>query len=99
MRNVEEVFSKRPVFKVRLQGAPPPRGWTVRYKSGIEERYEVHSGDLLSQWSADSEGVTFNFSRDRHDMVIFDTEAEVVKIVEWLRQNAAVETEALKIGS
>jgi hypothetical protein len=98
MKNVEEVFSKRPVLKVRLQGAPPPRGWTVRYTSGIEEKYEIHSGDLLSQWSTDSEAIIFNFSPDRHDMVIFDTEAEVVKIVEFLRKNAGVETEVSKVG-
>lgn len=31
-------------------------------------------------------------------MVTFDTEADSVKVVEWLRKNAAVETEASKVG-
>jgi len=98
MKNVEEVFAKRPVFKVRLKGAPPPHGWAIRYKSGAEEKPDIAPGDLLSQWSVDSEGVTFNFSSDPTDMVIFDEEADAVKVVGWLRNNAEVETEALKVG-
>jgi hypothetical protein len=98
MKNAEEVVRKRPMFKVPLQGAPPPRGWTVRYKSGAEEIPEFQPGNLLAQWSVDSEGVTFSFSPDPHDMVVFDTEAEVVKIVEWMHKEAAIETEAIKVG-
>jgi hypothetical protein len=70
----------------------------IRYKSGAEEKPDIAPGDLLSQWSVDSEGVTFNFSSDRTDMVIFDEEADAVKVVGWLRNNAEVETEALKVG-
>lgn len=98
MKNVEEVVGKRPVFKVRLQGAPPPQGWTVRYKSGAEEVPEYQPGNILAQWSVDSDGVTFSFSADPNDLVTFDNETEVVKIVEWLRKNAAIESEILKVG-
>jgi hypothetical protein len=98
MKNVEQVLSKRPVFKVRLQGAPPPRGWTVRYKSGAEEIPEYQPGNLLAQWSVDNDGVTFSFSPNPHDLVTFDNEAEVAKIVEWLHENAEIESEALKVG-
>ncbi len=98
MKNVEEFENTRPVFKVRLQGAPPPVGWTVRYKSGIEEKHKIQPGSLLSQWSTDREGVTFYFSPDPYDMTIFPTEADVVKIVEWLRKNAEIESETLKVG-
>ncbi len=78
MKNVEEVSAKRPVFRIRLKGAPPPKGWTLRYKSGAEKRPEIQPGDFLSQWSEDREGVTFNFSSDPNDMWIFDAEAEAV---------------------
>jgi hypothetical protein len=98
MKNAEEVVRKRPVFKVPLQGAPPPRGWTVRYKSGAEEIPDFQPGNLLAQWSVDSEGVTFSFSPDPNDMVVFDTEAEVAKIVEWLRKETAIEAEGIKVG-
>jgi hypothetical protein len=97
MKNVEEVFPKRPVFKVRLQGAPLPVGWAVRYKSGMEEKCGIRSGEWLSQWSVDKEAVTFNFSHDRNDMVIFDHDADALKIVQWFH-NQEVETEALKVG-
>jgi len=98
MKNVEEVVSKQPVFQVRLQGAPPPQGWTVRYQSGAEEVPEYQPGNVLAQWSVDNEGVTFSFSPDPHDLVTFDHEAEVVTVVEWLRKNAGIESETLKVG-
>jgi len=31
-------------------------------------------------------------------MVIFDNEAEAVKVVDWIRKYAGVETEVLKVG-
>lgn len=98
MKNVEEVSPARPVFKVRLKGAPPPKGWAIRYKSGAEERPDIQPGELLSQWSVDRGGITFNFSPDRADMFTFDNEEDAVKAVEWLRNDSEIETEVLKVG-
>jgi hypothetical protein len=98
VKNVEEVFPKKPVFKVRLKDAPLPKGWAVRYKSGAEEEYGIQPGSLLAQWSVDSEAATFSFSPDRYDMVIFDTEIEAIGVVDWLRENVGIETEALRFG-
>jgi hypothetical protein len=98
MKNVEETFSKRPVFRVPVKGAPPPKGWFVRYVSGMEEKREIKPGFWLSQWHIDSGGyVTFNFEPviDLH----WDTKAQADAVSDALRQSAGIETEVVRVGA
>jgi hypothetical protein len=98
MKNVEEVFLTRPVFKVRMQDAPPAKGWTLRYISGAEERRGIEPGNLLIQWFVDRTGTVFNFGPELDQMVVFDTEAKATGISEWIKQNTDVKSEVIKVG-
>jgi hypothetical protein len=86
------------MFKVPLQGCPATTRMTVRYLSGAEEIPDFQPGNLLAAWAANSKSATFSFSPDPQDMVVFDTEAEVAKIVEWLRKETAIEAQGIKVG-
>ncbi len=48
MKNVEEI-STLPSARVFMQGAPPQRGWFVKYLSGMEEKPEIKPGFWLSR--------------------------------------------------
>jgi hypothetical protein len=96
MKNVEEKISNRPMFRVRMQGAPPPNGWFVRYVSGMEGK-DINPGDWLTQFFVDREGyINFNFEpeMDLH----WKTEAEATAVSNALRQSAEIETSVVKIG-
>jgi hypothetical protein len=74
MKNVE-VVSRAPSFRVRVQGAPPPRGWFVKYLSGMEEASGVKPDYWLTEWHVSSDGYAiFNFEPD--PLIVFPTEAE-----------------------
>jgi hypothetical protein len=62
MKDVEEKFSNRPVFRVPMQGAPSPRGYFIRYVSGMEDKLDIKAGHWLTQYFVDSDGyLNFNF--------------------------------------
>jgi hypothetical protein len=95
MKNVEEV-SALPSAKVFMQGAPPPRGWFVKYLSGMEDKAEIKPGFWLSNWHRDSKGYVFNFAPelDLH----WDTEYTAREVSTALRELAGIETAVVKIG-
>jgi hypothetical protein len=97
MTNVEERFSKRPMFRVPMKGAPPPKGFAVRYVSGMEGTTDLEPGYWLSQFFVDREdGINFNFEREL--FFGFDHEADAKKASEMLREDADVKTAVVKIG-
>lgn len=97
MKNVEEGIRHRPVFRVRMQNAPPPSGYFIRYVSGIDENHEVQPGYWLAEWYWDSQGgVNFNFEpeKDLH----WKTEDQAKEVSDFLRKNAEIETIVVAIG-
>jgi len=96
MKDVEEVFSKMPMLRVFMQGAPPPRGWFVRYVSGMEEKPDIEPGFWLSKWYRDSKGYVFNFEPAQD--LRWDTEAKANEVSKALRELAGIETVVVKIG-
>jgi hypothetical protein len=97
MKNVEQVF-KRPSFSVRMQDAPPPRGWTLKYLSGAEERGEIKPGHLLIDWYVDSRGTVFNFGPEFDQVHVFATEMEAADVGKWIEQHTDVKSEVTKFG-
>ncbi|MFI5117174.1 MAG: hypothetical protein ACHP8B_10820 [Terriglobales bacterium] len=97
MKNVEEVVKKIPVYRVRIKGAPPLRGWALKHLSGMEA-LDVKPGYWLSEWSLSSDGTTATFNFEPELYVAFDTEAEAKAVSDALRANSEIETEVLKIG-
>lgn len=98
MKNVEEVMlSGPPMFRVRMQGAPPPRGFAVMLVSGMEEVEDVKPGYWLSRYFADREGF-LNFNFERELWFGFDKESDAERASEVLKQGADVETKIVKIG-
>lgn len=60
MKNVEEVFSKRPMFRMPMQGAPPPKGWAVKYVSGMEDKPDIKPGFWLSRFYVDRQDTSIS---------------------------------------
>ena len=95
MKNVEEVPTL-PSARVFMQGAPPPRGWFVKYVSGMEGKHEIKPGFWLSRWHRDSNGYLFDFAPDL-DMH-WDAEEKANEVSEALRDLAGIETAVVKVG-
>jgi len=95
MKNVEEVYGV-PSFRVFMREGPTPRGWFVKYISGMEEWPEIKPGFWLSRWHRDSKGYLFNFEPvlDLH----WDTEANAGEVSKFLREEAGIETAVVKVG-
>lgn len=57
-------------FRIRLENAPPLRGWAIRYVSGMEDDEEIRPGFYLSKWYLEPErgSVIFAFE-DELNMV------------------------------
>lgn len=94
---VEEKFSNRPFFRVRVKGALPQKGFAVRYVSGMEGTKDLEPGDWLSHYYVDQEGY-LNFNFERELFFGFDVEDDANKASEALKQNAGVVTTVVKIG-
>jgi hypothetical protein len=96
MKNVEEV-STLPSARVFMQGAPPARGWFVKYLSGMEEKPEIKPGFWLSRWHHDSKGYLFDFAPelDMH----WDAEDKANEVSETLRELAGIETVVVKVSA
>jgi hypothetical protein len=96
MKNVEEVTSRYPGFRVHIEGAPPPHGWFVKYLSGMEEVSGVKPGYWLTQWHVSSDlDATFNFEPE---LVIAFTEEKARAVSKALQESANIETEVVGIG-
>ncbi len=95
MAKIEEVTGL-PSARVFMQGAPPPKGWFVKYVSGMQDKPEIEPGFWLTQWHRDSNGRLFNFEPvlDLH----WDTEADATAVSEELRE-AGIETAVVNIGA
>jgi hypothetical protein len=97
MAKLERVLRERPFFKVRMQGAPPPSGWALRYVSGIDDP-EIKPGFWLSEWSVSAERQTGNFNFDRELDLHFAEESIAKDISDALRNAVGVKTAVVKIG-
>jgi hypothetical protein len=96
-KKFEEKISTRPVFRVPMKGAPPPKGFAVRYQSGMEGTTDLEPGYWLSDFYVDRDGhINFNFDRDLH--FGFDDESDAKKASEALKQGADVMTTVVKVG-
>ncbi len=97
-KKVEEVISTRPpVFRVPMQGAPPPRGFAIRYVSGMEETPDLKQGYWLSNYFVDREGyLNFHFAPEL--FFGFDVEDDAKAASQALKNNADIETVIVKIG-
>jgi hypothetical protein len=96
MKNVEAIVSSTPYFRVRVQGAPPPTGWFVKYLSGMEAAHDIRPGYWLAQWDVSSEFVTFRFEPEL--ILRFEKEADALGVSNALRESADIETEVVRIG-
>ncbi len=96
MKNVVELVRKTPVFRVRLPGAPPPRGWAIKHISGMEP-LDVKPGYWMSEWHYDGGEATFNFEPNLTNAIVFE-KAEAEAISAALHANAEIETEVVKLG-
>lgn len=84
------------MFRARVQGAPPPRGWFIKYVSGMEEKPDIKPGFWLSHWHVDSHGyVTFNFEHvpDLH----WGTKTEADAISMALRESTEIKTAVVQL--
>ena len=86
------------MFRVRIHGAPAPRGWCVKYLSGMEEVKGIKAGYWLTQWYRSQDNVaTFNFEPEL--VLSFETEAKAASISRDLRESTRIETTVMKMGT
>jgi hypothetical protein len=96
MKNVEELVSTRPVFRVPIKGAPPLKGWAVRYQSGMEETPDIKVGYWLTQFDVSQDKVaTFRFEAQPH--LAFDSKEFATAISAELSESREIQTEVVKI--
>jgi len=95
VKNLITASAPRHLLKVRVAGAPPLRGWTLKYVSGIEDA-ETKPGYLLEQWdvSSDRMNVAFSFAPDA--AAAFTEESEARQASTALR-DGGVATEVVKL--
>lgn len=97
MKNVEQVtLSGPPMFRVRMQGVPPPRGFAVRLVSGMDGVEGIKPGYWLSRWFVDREGL-HNFNFEPELFFGFDKESDASEVSKALR-SVDVETAVVKVG-
>jgi hypothetical protein len=100
MKNIEEIPSPTiPSFRVRIQGAPPLRGWAVKHLSGMED-LGVKPGFWLSQWrvssTGDKDSATFKFEPEL--AMCFNEESVAKAVSTVLREQGEIQTEIVRIG-
>src|SRR5438128_960571 len=95
---VEEVVSTGvPVFRVRMQAAPPLKGFAVKYLSGMGGTPDLEPGYWLSRYFVDREGyINFNFEPDL--FFAFEGEDGAKAASQRLKDSAAIEMQVVKIG-
>lgn len=96
MKNFKKLPA-REIFRVPVQGLPPLKGRAIRYLSGLEGESQNKAGDFMSQWQSNDEGLTFVFESGLH--MCFTDEKLANEISSFLRKQAEIETEVVKIGN
>jgi hypothetical protein len=94
MKNVE-VLPCRPSFRFPIQGAPPLRGWSIQYVSGIDGS-ERKAGDWLTEWNENTTEITFRFENQL--VMCFREEATALRVSKKLREETEIETKVVKVG-
>jgi hypothetical protein len=95
MKNVKRLTS-HPFFRVPLAGAPPLRGWALRYVSGIEDHL-IKPGFWLTQWNPTADGTSVNFNFESELVMCFNDESVAVAVSKTLLDNTEIETSVVKI--
>jgi hypothetical protein len=95
MKNVERV-ANAPAFRVPLYGAPPLKGWAVRYVSGINDS-EIKPGFWLSQWHVDADRTSARFNFESELFMCYNDELSATKISDALRKHCEIETEVVNL--
>ena len=93
MKTVEVLKEQYPSFRIKIEGAPPLRGWAVQYVSGIDNR-DPHESSWLSQWTIIEGWVTFAFDSEVH--MVFPHEEAARSASSALRQ-AEIETRIIHL--
>jgi len=84
------------MFRVRMQGAPPPKGWFVRYVSGMDSP-EIKTGFWLTKFFVDAQGyINFDFEPDAD--LHWDNEEAANNVSKALREAGEIETRVVKVG-
>jgi hypothetical protein len=96
MKNVERVSNTSPAFRVPLYGAPPLKGWAVRYVSGISDP-EIKSGFWLSQWYLEPDKASARFNFESELFMCYNDESVATRISDALRQHCEIETEVVHL--
>ena len=96
MKNVTKLTHTRPGFRIPVPGLIL-RGWAVRYVSGVDDPEMAKKGDWLSEWWVLNEKIQFAFEGGQPHMAWPD-ENEAKKVRDFLRENAEIETELVKVG-
>jgi hypothetical protein len=91
MKNATVLTTSSRVMKIRLKGAPERHGWALRYVSGVPDLSSETTALYVTDWHTDAEAVTFGWG---HNAWLWEKEEEARTVVEFLRSNCEIETEA-----
>jgi hypothetical protein len=81
-------------MRVPLQGAPANHGWALRYVSGVPDFSGEKQTLYLTDWRPTAGKVTFGWGDNPW---LWEKEDEARKIVELLRSNCEIETDAVHV--
>ena len=95
MKNVVIVPS-RPAIRFPVQGFPPLEGWAVRLLIDIPDA-DYKKGYWMSRWSNSPAVREFAFEAESH--MVFNVEADAKAVSDYLRNEAEIGTEVVKIGN
>ncbi len=95
MKNVI-VTPNRPALRIPIPGAPPLQGWALRCLQDLPEA-ETKKGYWMVDWRSDKDKVDFKFEEGLY--MVFNEESQANQIRDFLRENAEIDTEVVKIGN
>jgi hypothetical protein len=93
MKNVT-VFPRRQVFRIKIEGMGPLRGWALKLVSNLNNDY-VKPGFWLSMWNLTPRGVEFAFEEDLQ--MTYTTEEAAQHVADDIRNNTDIVTEVVRI--
>jgi hypothetical protein len=93
MKNVTRI-ARTPVAYLRAEGAPPFRGWVIRYLSGAEEYPDWKSGDWMTYFDPDTNAFFFSSSEPKFR---FETTEYAAAVVRRLQEATGIKAEAIWI--
>ena len=97
MKNVEFLSDTLPVFRAKLDGAPLPKGWALRYLSGIDDP-EIKPGFWLSAWNLESDGKSVFFKFEPGGPYrTFNDEAVAKEVEAVFKEQLEIETEVVRL--